>query len=97
MSSGHREDDSGIAERLWSTAAVSGLGSDELLVDVDNSYGHGTMRDWAVFTHTAAAGPETDVPDDEPPGHVLVDGRFVIEDGWRTDVLARRPVRSTPR
>ncbi|MCX5346097.1 ATP-binding protein [Streptomyces atratus] len=28
---------------------------DELLVEVDNSYGHGTMRDWAVFTHTAAA------------------------------------------
>ncbi|MFD3335983.1 hypothetical protein ACFWV1_25525 [Streptomyces sp. NPDC058700] len=28
---------------------------DELLVEVDNSYGHGTMRDWAVFTHTAAS------------------------------------------
>ncbi|MER6018828.1 ATP-binding protein [Streptomyces anulatus] len=28
---------------------------DELLHEVDASYGHGTMRDWAVFTHTAAA------------------------------------------
>ncbi|MFC8898522.1 AAA family ATPase [Streptomyces cinereoruber] len=27
---------------------------DELLHEVDASYGHGTMRDWAVFTHTAA-------------------------------------------
>lgn len=22
--------------------------------NVDDSYGHGTIRDWAVFTHTAA-------------------------------------------
>ncbi|MEU6488670.1 hypothetical protein [Streptomyces sp. NPDC046887] len=29
--------------------------------------------------------------------HVLVDGRFVIEDGWRTEVLAGRSVRCTPR
>ncbi|GHH54775.1 ATP-binding protein [Streptomyces candidus] len=28
---------------------------DDLLLEVDSSYGHGTMRDWAVFTHTAAA------------------------------------------
>ncbi|WP_281154666.1 ATP-binding protein [Streptomyces sp. HYC2] len=28
---------------------------DDLLLDVDSSYGHGTMRDWAVFTHTAAS------------------------------------------
>ncbi|WP_331747609.1 ATP-binding protein (plasmid) [Streptomyces sp. NBC_00853] len=28
---------------------------DDLLFDVDSSYGHGTMRDWAVFTHTAAS------------------------------------------
>ncbi|MFJ2863981.1 AAA family ATPase [Kitasatospora sp. NPDC087314] len=27
---------------------------DDLLYEVDNAYGHGTMRDWAVFTHTAA-------------------------------------------
>jgi len=27
---------------------------DELLVEIDDVYGHGTLRDWAVFTHTAA-------------------------------------------
>lgn len=27
----------------------------DLLLEVDSSYGHGTMRDWAVFTHTAAS------------------------------------------
>ncbi|MFJ1938575.1 MULTISPECIES: AAA family ATPase [unclassified Kitasatospora] len=27
---------------------------DHLLFEIDNAYGHGTMRDWAVFTHTAA-------------------------------------------
>lgn len=27
---------------------------DALLLDVDDSYAHGTLRDWAVFTHTAA-------------------------------------------
>jgi hypothetical protein len=29
--------------------------ADELLLDVDDVYAHGTLRDWAVFTHTAAA------------------------------------------
>jgi len=27
----------------------------ELLRSIDETYGHGTMRDWAAFTHTAAA------------------------------------------
>lgn len=27
---------------------------DELLLAIDDSYAHGSMRDWAVFTHTAA-------------------------------------------
>jgi hypothetical protein len=25
-----------------------------LLLDVDDAYAHGTLRDWAAFTHTAA-------------------------------------------
>jgi N-acyl-D-amino-acid deacylase len=29
--------------------------------------------------------------------YVLIDGRFVIDDGSRTDVLAGRSVRRTPR
>jgi N-acyl-D-amino-acid deacylase len=46
---------------------------------------------------TVAAGSTFDHPRVLPTGipHVLVDGRFVIEDGRRTDVLAGRSVRRT--
>ncbi|MFI8530475.1 amidohydrolase family protein [Streptomyces aquilus] len=47
---------------------------------------------------TVAAGSTFAEPRTLPTGipHVLVDGRFVIEDGRRTDVLAGRSVRRTP-
>ncbi|MEU8567662.1 D-aminoacylase [Streptomyces pathocidini] len=47
---------------------------------------------------TVAAGATFESPRTLPTGipHVLVDGRFVIEDGRRTDVLAGRSVRRTP-
>ncbi|MYV43740.1 amidohydrolase family protein [Streptomyces sp. SID1328] len=47
---------------------------------------------------TVAAGSTFAEPRTLPAGipHVLVDGRFVIEDGRRTDVLAGRSVRRTP-
>jgi type II secretory pathway predicted ATPase ExeA len=35
--------------RIYADAA------EELLLDIDDVYAHGTLRDWAVFTHTAAA------------------------------------------
>ncbi|WP_221347699.1 N-acyl-D-amino-acid deacylase family protein [Streptomyces beigongshangae] len=46
---------------------------------------------------TVAAGATFDAPRTLPTGipHVLIDGRFVIEDGRRTDVLAGRAVRRT--
>ncbi|WP_333768316.1 N-acyl-D-amino-acid deacylase family protein [Streptomyces sp. IBSBF 2435] len=46
---------------------------------------------------TVAAGATYDRPRALPTGipHVLIDGRFVIEDGRRTDVLAGRSVRRT--
>lgn len=46
---------------------------------------------------TVAAGATYDRPRALPAGipHVLIDGRFVIEDGRRTDVLAGRSVRRT--
>ncbi len=46
---------------------------------------------------TVAAGSTFDAPRTPPTGipHVLIDGRFVIEDGRRTDVLAGRTVRRT--
>jgi N-acyl-D-amino-acid deacylase len=48
---------------------------------------------------TVAAGSTFEQPRTLPTGipHVLVDGRFVIEDGRRTDVLAGRSVRRAPR
>jgi N-acyl-D-amino-acid deacylase len=48
---------------------------------------------------TVAAGATYDRPRTLPTGipHVLIDGRFVIEDGRRTDVLAGRSVRRTPK
>ncbi|MCW8377714.1 N-acyl-D-amino-acid deacylase family protein [Streptomyces justiciae] len=47
---------------------------------------------------TVAAGSTFAEPRTLPTGipHVLVDGRFVIEDGHRTDILAGRSVRRTP-
>ncbi|PWI17737.1 N-acyl-D-amino-acid deacylase [Streptomyces sp. Act143] len=47
---------------------------------------------------TVAAGSTFAEPRTLPTGipHVLVDGRFVIEEGHRTDVLAGRAVRRTP-
>ncbi|MEU8573484.1 N-acyl-D-amino-acid deacylase family protein [Streptomyces asoensis] len=47
---------------------------------------------------TVAAGATYEAPRTLPTGipHVLVDGRFVIEDGRRTDVLAGRAVRRGP-
>ncbi|MER5754928.1 D-aminoacylase [Streptomyces sp. NPDC002088] len=47
---------------------------------------------------TVAAGSTYDAPRTLPTGipYVLVDGRFVVEDGRRTDVLAGRAVRRTP-
>ncbi|MFK0167207.1 amidohydrolase family protein [Streptomyces sp. NPDC090306] len=47
---------------------------------------------------TVAAGATFEAPRTPPAGipHVLVDGRFVIEDGRRTGVLAGRSVRRTP-
>ncbi|MFC9848852.1 amidohydrolase family protein [Streptomyces sp. NPDC127595] len=47
---------------------------------------------------TVAAGSTFDSPRTLPTGipHVIIDGRFVIEDGRRTDVLAGRAVRGTP-
>ncbi|GAA2783666.1 N-acyl-D-amino-acid deacylase family protein [Streptomyces showdoensis] len=47
---------------------------------------------------TVAAGSTYASPRTLPVGipHVLIDGRFVIEDGKRTDVLAGRSIRRTP-
>ncbi|MEU6529616.1 amidohydrolase family protein [Streptomyces sp. NPDC046928] len=59
----------------------------------------GYRADLVLFDpETVAAGSTFAEPRTPPTGipHVLVDGRFVIEDGRRTDVLAGRAVRRTP-
>lgn len=56
----------------------------------------GYRADLVLFgPETVAAGATFDAPRTLPTGipHVLIDGRFVIEDGRRTDVLAGRSVR----
>ncbi|QNS04414.1 N-acyl-D-amino-acid deacylase family protein [Streptomyces xanthii] len=59
----------------------------------------GYRADLVLFDpDTVAAGSTFEAPRTLPTGipHVLIDGKFVIEDGRRTDVLAGRSVRRTP-
>jgi N-acyl-D-amino-acid deacylase len=59
----------------------------------------GYRADLVLFDpRTVAAGSTYEEPRRLPTGipYVLIDGRFVIEDGRRTDVLAGRSVRRTP-
>ncbi|MEU1280183.1 D-aminoacylase [Streptomyces sp. NPDC005805] len=59
----------------------------------------GYRADLVLFDpDTVAAGSTFERPRTLPASipHVLIDGRFVIEDGRRTDVLAGRSVRRTP-
>ncbi|MFG2093646.1 amidohydrolase family protein [Streptomyces sp. NPDC048612] len=59
----------------------------------------GHRADLVLFDpETVAAGSTFDAPRTLPTGipHVLIDGRFVMADGRRTDVLAGRAVRRTP-
>lgn len=58
----------------------------------------GYRTDLVLFAlETVAAGSTFDAPRTLPTGipHVLIDGRFVVEDGRRTNVLAGRAVRRT--
>ncbi|GAA3928172.1 D-aminoacylase [Streptomyces gulbargensis] len=59
----------------------------------------GYVADLVLFDPaTVAAGSTYANPRALPVGipHVLIDGRFVVEDGRRTDVLAGRAIRRTP-
>ncbi|MFF9016052.1 amidohydrolase family protein [Streptomyces sp. NPDC014870] len=59
----------------------------------------GYVADLVLFDPaTVAAGSTYDSPRTLPVGipHVLIDGRFVMEDGRRTDALAGRAIRRTP-
>lgn len=59
----------------------------------------GYRADLVLFDpRTVAAGATYENPRTLPTGipHVLIDGRFVIEDGRRTDALAGKAVRHSP-
>ncbi len=59
----------------------------------------GHVADLVLFDPaTVASGATYENPRTLPVGipHVLIDGRFVMEDGKRTDVLAGRSIRRTP-
>lgn len=59
----------------------------------------GYRADLVLFDpETVAAGSTFDAPRTLPTGipHVLIDGKFVMENGRRTDILAGRSVRRTP-
>ncbi|MFI1657559.1 amidohydrolase family protein [Streptomyces sp. NPDC020472] len=59
----------------------------------------GHVADLVLFDPTTiASGATYENPRTLPVGipHVLIDGRFVMEDGKRTDVLAGRSIRRTP-
>ncbi|MGW7361869.1 N-acyl-D-amino-acid deacylase family protein [Streptomyces sp. NPDC054841] len=59
----------------------------------------GYRADLVLFDpDTVAAGATFDAPRTLPAGipHVLIDGRFVVEDGKRTDVLAGKAIRRAP-
>lgn len=59
----------------------------------------GYRADLVLFDpRTVAPGSTFETPRQLPTGipHVLIDGRFVIENGERTDVLAGRAVRNSP-
>ncbi|MEU5579977.1 D-aminoacylase [Streptomyces huasconensis] len=59
----------------------------------------GYRADLVLFDpETVAAGSTFEAPRTLPVGipHVLIDGRFVMRDGRRTDVLAGRAIRRTP-
>ncbi len=59
----------------------------------------GYRADLVLFDpETVAAGSTFEAPRTLPTGipHVLIDGRFLIQDGRRTDVLAGRSVRRAP-
>ncbi|WP_314611846.1 N-acyl-D-amino-acid deacylase family protein [Streptomyces stackebrandtii] len=59
----------------------------------------GYVADLVLFDpHTVASGATYAAPRTLPKGipHVLIDGRFVMEDGRRTDVLAGRAIRRSP-
>jgi len=95
---GHYVRDAGILSLEECVAHLTGRPAARLRLPDRGVIREGHRADLVLFDPaTVAAGSTYESPRTLPTGipHVLIDGRFVIEDGRRTDVLAGRAVRRT--
>ncbi|GGR99464.1 N-acyl-D-amino-acid deacylase [Streptomyces humidus] len=96
---GHYVRESGLMSLEECVAHLTGRPAARLRLPDRGLVREGYRADLVLFDPgTVAAGSTYESPRTLPTGipHVLVDGRFVIEDGRRTDVLAGRAVRRSP-
>ncbi|MDX5563219.1 D-aminoacylase [Streptomyces sp. ID05-04B] len=96
---GHYVRESGLLTLEECVAHLTGRPAARLRLPDRGVIREGHRADLVLFDPaTVAAGSTYESPRTLPTGipHVLVDGRFVIEDGRRTDVLAGRAVRRGP-
>ncbi|MFH8800202.1 amidohydrolase family protein [Streptomyces sp. NPDC017936] len=96
---GHYVRDLGVLSLEECVAHLTGRPAARLRLPDRGLVREGYRADLVLFDpRTVAAGSTYDAPRTPPAGipYVLVDGRFVIEDGRRTDVLAGRAVRRSP-
>ncbi|MER6787841.1 D-aminoacylase [Streptomyces sp. NPDC000658] len=96
---GHYTRELGILTLEECVARLTGRPAARLRLPDRGLVREGYRADLVLFDpHTVAAGSTYEAPRTLPTGipHVLIDGRFVIEDGRRTDVLAGRAVRRSP-
>ncbi|MGW3264660.1 N-acyl-D-amino-acid deacylase family protein [Streptomyces sp. NPDC001056] len=97
---GHYVRESGVLSLEECVAHLTGRPAARLRLPDRGLVREGYRADLVLFDPaTVAPGATFAAPRALPTGipYVLVDGRFVIEDGRRTDVLAGRSVRRTPR
>ncbi|GGW31541.1 N-acyl-D-amino-acid deacylase [Streptomyces lucensis JCM 4490] len=96
---GHYVRESGVLGLEECVAHLTGRPAARLRLPDRGLVREGYRADLVLFDpETVAPGATFDEPRALPAGipHVLIDGRFVVEDGRRTDVLAGRAVRRTP-
>ncbi|MGW0969536.1 N-acyl-D-amino-acid deacylase family protein [Streptomyces sp. NPDC002516] len=95
---GHYVRESGVLTLEECVAHLTGRPAARLRLPDRGLVREGYRADLVLFDPaTVAAGSTFAAPRTLPTGipHVLIDGRFVVEDGRRTDVLAGRAVRRT--
>lgn len=96
---GHYVRELGVLSLEECVAHLTGRAAARLRLPDHGLVREGYRADLVLFDPaTVAAGSTFENPRTLPTGipHVLIDGRFVIEDGRRTDVLAGRAIRRSP-